>query len=813
MRSGRRDRGRQVPRGGGIIFRFPFSGALICLLAAPLTPAQQKQPAAPHSNRMALGRLANETGVSFVRSGAGDWGIEVSGNAFPLLRQEKPAQIEVYRGEGNVRDLAAGYESVTREGGEIVAKAKLASEGGAEFAVADHWKIAGDGLMLSRSVRVMRGETSAGFYSAMRLETAATSGWADVDYFAPGALYGDPSGNGESAPGGTLNFRAKRLEFREDQLGAPLFAMSFRDGHWAGVLDLAPRGDTTWEETTSPAAKAIIDERMQFGAVGAREKPAGGVEFGFWYPGTTSGYAGGFGAAPAPVVRRRYHPVRAGFEQSYRIGFRFGGNGPFTAMERDAWRWAWQALKPPVMRLDVDLVRRTLTDHLEAHVIQVDGRAGVPFLFDAVTGKPGSIRTPRYSAAGPPVPPPSYPEEQTPEQKAELEAWARSVGVDLDPTYSELWRWPKVVMGFVSKGTEVADQLLIEGDRDASPRGQAMRRSGLAIMDSFVRLLPMSPPSASGFSLGTGKPDSEPSGIFFLRAPSEGMETTIEAYEREKGEGHEHPEWLAWCRQFADWLLTQQRGDGSFPRSWKNGTGEVNEDSGTSSYNPAPLLVSLSRVTGDKKYLEAAIRAGEYVWQNYGSRGVFVGGTTDNPNVVDKEAGMLSLEAFLALYEATKEPKWLERAKAAGAYTESWIWIWNVPMPIGADDAKLAWKRGVPTVGVQGISARGPGGVDEYLDWAVPQFAELYKDTGDEHDLDVARVLLFDTKSMLALPGRTYDLAGPGWQQENWGMGPGRRGFGSHRSWLPWVSANHLHGITGLEEIDPSLYKRLVSED
>ena len=87
---------------------------------------------------------------------------------------------------------------------------------------------------------------------------------------------------------------------------------------------------------------------------------------------------------------------------------------------------------------------------------------------------------------------------------------------------------------------------------------------------------------------------------------------------------------------------------------------------------------------------------------------------------------MLSLEAFLDLYDASREPKWLERAKAAGNYTESWIWIWNVPMPLGAIDSDLNWKRGVSTVGVQGITARGPGGVDEYLDWATPAFARLY---------------------------------------------------------------------------------------
>ena len=83
----------------------------------------------------------------------------------------------------------------------------------------------------------------------------------------------------------------------------------------------------------------------------------------------------------------------------------------------------------------------------------------------------------------------------------------------------------------------------------------------------------------------------------------------------------------------------------------------------------------------------------------------------------------------------------------------------------------------------------------------------------DAHDLDVTRILLFDTKSMLALPGRTYDLHGPGWQQENWRMGAGGRGYGSHRSWLPWVTVNHLHSITGLQLYDPALYQQLVKED
>jgi hypothetical protein len=157
------------------------------------------------------------------------------------------------------------------------------------------------------------------------------------------------------------------------------------------------------------------------------------------------------------------------------------------------------------------------------------------------------------------------------------------------------------------------------------------------------------------------------------------------------------------------------------------------------------------------------IRAAEYVWTHWEARGLFIGGASDNPNITDKEAGMLSMEAFLSLYDSTKEPKRLERAQAAADFTESWIWIWNLPMPLDADDAQLHWKKGVPTVGVQGITARVAGGADEYLDWAVPSYAKLYNLTKDPHYLDVARILLHDTKSMVALSGRQYDLKGIGW--------------------------------------------------
>ncbi len=267
-----------------------------------------------------------------------------------------------------------------------------------------------------------------------------------------------------------------------------------------------------------------------------------------------------------------------------------------------------------------------------------------------------------------------------------------------------------VAMGFVGKNIECADQLLREGDRDKTERGQKMRQTGLAIISSLISALSAIPLQGTGYDLSTGKPwtgDHQEWVAPWLRNATEDMRVLMRAYRRERGLGRQHPEWFTWVKTYVDWLIQQQRADGSFPRRWKVGSSEVAEATGTSSYCPVPLLVIMSEETGDPKYQQAAIRAAEYIWTNFGTRGLFVGGAIDNPNITDKEAGMLSMEAFLSLYDSTKEPKWLERAQAAADYAESWIWIWNVPMPLDADDAQLHWKKGVPALGFQGISAAG----------------------------------------------------------------------------------------------------------
>jgi hypothetical protein len=754
---------------------------------------------AQQGSAISLGRLSTGAVVNFVKAPSGRWGIDVAGNRTPHISQPEPARFEVYTGSSpgpgskdDLHDVTAGYDAVQMTNGTAVAKANIPFGAGVVFHVEDRWSLKGPALSVHRHVEVT-GNAAGGFDSAVIFSTAPEVNWADIDFMAPGKLYADPSFDGATSPGGPLHYAAKQLAMRETVLPAPIFALNFKEGHSVTVLDPAPKGGTTVEEAGAPTNTVMIDDKYAFGAFGVYEN-ASGVAFGYWLPGTINDFQGGSrgsapaaggassGAAPAvltpegnlappppvkaaPAWRRRYNPIKQGMVQDYRVSFRFGQSETFPETTRNAYRWAWDTLKPVTNPVDLDYVRRTTIDVLSSQVLTIEGRTGIPYLLDARTGKFRNRSDAKRAA-----------------------------------------------MGFCAKNIEVADEFLKEADREPNtPRSRKLRQQGLDMIATFIRMLPMSPPAGDGFDLFTGQiiPASWSIGQQPLLTISTDLRSLTLSYEREKKKGIDHPEWLRWISSYADWLLTQQHADGSFPRAWKPGTAEVFNNSPSATYAPIVLFVPLARVTGEQKYMDAAIRAGENVWQNYGVKGNYQGGAVDASSsqlLTDKEGGMASLDAFMTLYEATKQKKWLSRALSAADYTESWIWIWNVPLPGNLPDKNLRWRNG-PMVGLQGITANGaavtPGG-DEYLDWAVSLYAKAYKYSGDRHYLDVARILLHNTKAKMATPRDTFGFVGPGWEQEGWDADPGK--------WLAWMGANHLNGIYTLEEFDPALYRQLATK-
>jgi Xaa-Pro aminopeptidase len=698
--------------------------------------------------------------VNAVKGPGGEYGVVFGGGI--RFSRARPVEIEI--ADKSLRATTRferGYESVSTTANGFSGKATLAA-GGARFVVEDSWTRQGEAVTVRRELRV-EGSAEGGFVSAVTLAAGGRVRPEEVDVFVPGLIYGGPRNLTRSAIGGADLYEGGRwgeLRIREDRTPAPLFAIRLADGSSLAVLDGKPDGATTAEDSHDQAAKPMVDRRFRFAAIGAR--PEGeSVAAGLWFPGSEGEvtYSGGtYPGGQMKQWRRRFHPIEDGLTQQYEASFRFGRAADLPALGRDSWRWAWRVLEPRVNWQDIDAVERSLIDMLGERAEKTpDGRTGIPNYIESV----GEGRTSRNA-----------------------------------------------ILGFTGKNLEAAEFLLEDAARDTGARAAQHRAIGSAIFDSFTQLK-VAPPEGEGFNLDTGAtalaiPRDQ---RVYLRSFGDDIKATMRAVKRERAAGREHPRWLAWSREFADWLLTEQQPAGGFPRAWEPGTGKVMDASPASTYNAVPLLVLLNDLTGETRYLDSAVRAAEFAWTSGQAQGRFVGGTIDNPDVIDKEAGTLSLEAYLSLYEKTHDPKWLSRAKASAEYAETYIYIWNAPMPADEDNARLHWKAGVSTVGLQIIST-GHSLVDEYMAFDADEFAKLSVYAKDPHYLEVARILLHNTKAMLALPGRTYDLEGPGWQQEHWSIAP-VRGFGLHRGWLPWVSTSHLNGIAGLREFDPALFERL----
>ncbi|MDR0901829.1 MAG: hypothetical protein LBM92_03565 [Opitutaceae bacterium] len=690
--------------------------------------------------------------------------VEISGMRF--VNENIPAPATLQGGYATLSETAAGEWLGT---GEL-----RTPGGGATLAFTDRWTVAGGTLRLRREVRV-RGDAPGGFGTVAALRVTGAKPWPQMEWFAPGMIYGNFDHMRDNSFGSGNYYKPGdyTVWIREDRMPAPLLAARLPAGETVAVLNSAPDGATTAAEGHGFTREPMTGDGFRFGAILAEER-ADGTALGYAFPGSegTLSYGRKTGAGPetAQQWRHRFHPLKDGFVQRYEVSFRLDRASDTNDLVARSWRWAWETLKPQVNPQDIETLRGCLVDVLAENFIESGDRAGVQFLALAVPG-------------GKPHPN------------------------------------PKTILGFTGYALGSAEMMLVEATRDpASLRGRELRRKAEKSIAAILRL-PMSPPTSEGFLLKTGDPalstwpvakkitENQP---IYLRSFCDDMKSLMRAYEREARAGHPRPEWLAWVRQFGDWLLTQEQPGGGFPRAWRALSGKLLDASTTGTFNVVPFYAQLYRITGYKSYLDAALRSGEFAWDTGHAQARFTGGTIDNPDVIDKEAATLSLEGYLALHDTTRDKKWLARARAAADAAETWMYIWDIPMPADADGGKLHWKRGQSTVGIQ-LIATGHSLNDAYMCWDVESYARLFRETGDAHYLEVARILLHNTKAMVGRPGDLRGTRGPGWQQEHWCFTI-PRGIGRHREWLPWVTVSHLRGINDLMDYDPALYRELAGK-
>jgi hypothetical protein len=693
--------------------------------------------------------------------GSGGWGVAATIGSI-AVRQARPVAFEVFAGRPLRR--GRGYDAVERRPHGFAGHARVRLAELPVLDVRDVWELQDARIIVSRQVRVVGSAPGLAFLTSLRVAIEGVS-WTDVEPFAPGLVYG----NVEQVPTwsiGSPQARRRGVHWilaREDRMAAPIFSVSLADGRWLAIRHLAPTARTVAADGADVRGGVLVDERLETASLGG-VTASHGLELGLWMPGPegeTTYESGGLPLRQRRAWRRRYVPAIDGLEQSYWIELTAG-----TARDRvegwsRVWQSAWAGLAPVVEPLAADEIVRDAVRVLAGQVRSGAGVSGIPLEVDPTTGR-----------ATEPLGP--------------------------------------AIMGFVGANTDAAELLIRLGGAAGVP---AAVPAGAAILDSFAGLR-LDPPAGEGFDLESGRVTTYRR-LFgrravFARSIAEGAHAAIRASALAGVQPEAGARWRRWALGGGAWLVAAQGADGGIGRAWVARSGRVLQPSTSATATVIPFLVDLGRTCQEDRFIDAAVRAGDHAWRLAGGRaGSFVGATLDNPNVLDKEASTLALEAFLALHSATGDRLWVDRALTAAQVAETWIYIWNVPMPADADASQLDWKPGVPTIGLQLITS-GVSMADGFLAADAAAFARLGELTGDEHWLDVARVVTWGPKAMLAVAGRTFDLAGPGWAQEHWSLAT-RRGHGLNRSWLPWVAVATIRGLLRLRDETPHSFDRIAS--
>ncbi|WP_123041482.1 hypothetical protein [Cohnella candidum] len=294
----------------------------------------------------------------------------------------------------------------------------------------------------------------------------------------------------------------------------------------------------------------------------------------------------------------------------------------------------------------------------------------------------------------------------------------------------------------------------------------------------------------------------------YLRTMVEPAFDLLMCYQLYASLGSEQASWWETTRNFADFLLNVQNEDGSWYRAFepdgtplKNAEGFGNDEFSSKSASSIPILylIAMGQQAGEagRKYLEAARRAGDYVLETYVPLDHYLGGTLDNPNVIDKEAAQYTCAALYGMYKLTGEKRYLEGSVRAGKIFVTWNYVWNAPCLPGTDLHRADFK----TVGNGGINSIWGGGVvDIYSLFHIEELDRVGEETGEDFFRRMAEWIAIGTQQVLSHPGDLMGFTDLGMQPEgfgvcNQGIDEGMIAKGDIWGTLGWIYSAGIYGL------------------
>lgn len=300
----------------------------------------------------------------------------------------------------------------------------------------------------------------------------------------------------------------------------------------------------------------------------------------------------------------------------------------------------------------------------------------------------------------------------------------------------------------------------------------------------------------------------------FTRMAVDAMEGLLDAYRLASAHGIEVNGWIESVKACAEWLVRAQNADGSWYRCY-NYQGEYYKGNETDiPWNPGDITRSTSKnnstmpvrflgkmyeFTNDQKYYDAVIKAGDFIYTSLFPKNAYYGGTCDNPDCMDKEAGVYAMYAYDTLYTLTKDAKWLDCLKQAAIFTMSSVLTVSFKIQESVSSLKAAYSLQCGyTDGLSYICCNGTA-LDNYAAYIYYELFRIYVYTGEEIYYDMAEFIQQNTKSTMDWDGvlnYSYKSLTPEASTiYSFGYNSAIDDEGTQGVWLPWQSAANAEPI------------------
>ena len=251
-----------------------------------------------------------------------------------------------------------------------------------------------------------------------------------------------------------------------------------------------------------------------------------------------------------------------------------------------------------------------------------------------------------------------------------------------------------------------------------------------------------------------------------------------------KNKRYDTSKWEEFLRKACDGQARRILNDEWSPRSTDEG------------FYVAPLVIA-SKLFKNKQYLAAAEKAAQlYADRHLKMDGCYWGGTLD-ATCEDKEGSWAAFQAFINMYEQTKEQKYLHWAKHAMDVCLSYVVVWDIPLPAG----RLA-DYNFRSTGWTVVSPQNQH-IDVYGVLFAPEVYRMGKHLKDERLCDLSKVM-YRTCFQLT---NAYGSQGEQLQQTNFAQHGDMsnvhklRGGYSEGWTVFWITAHFLNAAARFEEM------------